>query len=106
MDGISKYVLVISLVSRTRSGCTVFSHYDYIKGGLSLNILNFPGGSKGKVSAYNAGDPSSIPGWGRSPGGGHGNSLQYSRLENPTGQRSLAGYSPYWHKELDMTEAT
>ena len=36
----------------------------------------------------------SIPGWGRSPGGGHGTPLQYSCLENPHGQRSLVGYSP------------
>ena len=36
-----------------------------------------------KVSACNAGDPGSIPGSGRSPGGGHGNPLQYSCLENP-----------------------
>ena len=43
----------------------------------------FPGGSDGKVSAYNAGDPSSIPGSGRSPGEGNGNPLQYSCLENP-----------------------
>ena len=35
-----------------------------------------------------------IPGSGRSPGGGHGNLLQYSCLENSHGQRSLAGYSP------------
>ena len=42
---------------------------------------------------------------GRSPGGEHGNPLQYSCLEN-TGQRSLAGYSPRGHKELDTTEAT
>ena len=35
-----------------------------------------------------------IPGSGRSPGGGHGNPPQYSYLENPHGQRSLAGYSP------------
>ena len=35
-----------------------------------------------------------IPGSGRSPGGGHGNPLQYSCLENPNGQRNLAGYSP------------
>ena len=47
---------------------------------------------------------SSIPGLGRSPGGGHGNPLQYSSLENPHGQRSLAGYSPWGHKELDTTE--
>ena len=36
--------------------------------------------------------------------GGHVNPLQYSCLENPQGQRSLAGYSPWGHKELDMTE--
>ena len=40
-----------------------------------------------------------IPGLGRSPGGGHGNPLKYSCLENPHGQRSLAGYSPCGHKE-------
>ena len=45
-----------------------------------------------------------IPGLGRFPGGGHGNPLQYSCLENPYGQRSLAGYSPWGHKELDTTE--
>ena len=49
----------------------------------------FPGGSEGKESACNAGDVGSIPGLGRSPGGGHGNPLQYSCLENPDGQRSL-----------------
>ena len=42
-----------------------------------------PGGSDGKASAYNAGDPGSIPGLGRSPGEGNGNPLQYSWLENP-----------------------
>ena len=41
------------------------------------------GGSDGKASAYNAGDPGSIPGSGRSPGEGNGNPLQYSCLENP-----------------------
>ena len=50
-----------------------------------------------KNSPANAGDirvVGSIPGSGRSPGGSHGNPLQYSCLENPYGQRSLAGYSP------------
>ena len=47
-------------------------------------LLSFPGGSDGKVTACNAGDPGSIPGLGRSPGGGNGNPLQYSCLENPT----------------------
>ena len=45
--------------------------------------MDFPGGSDGKVSAYNVRDPGSIPGLGRSPGEGNGNPLQYSCLENP-----------------------
>ena len=44
---------------------------------------NFPGGSDGKASAYNAGDPGSIPGSGRSPGEGNGTPFKYSCLENP-----------------------
>ena len=51
-------------------------------------------------------DMGSIPGSGRSPGGGHGNPLQYSCLDNSHGQRSLAGYCPQGHTESDMTEAT
>ena len=51
-----------------------------------------------------AGDVGSIPGSGRSCGGGNGNLLQYSCLENPRGQRSLVGYRQQGHKELDMTE--
>ena len=70
----------------------------------TLVFLGFPGGSAGKKSACNAGDLDSIPGWGRSPGGGHGHPLQYCCLGNSHGQRSLAGYSPWGHKELDMTE--
>ena len=69
-------------------------------------MVGFPGGSDGKESACNAGDLGLIPGSGRSPGGGHGNPLQYSCLENPHGQRSLEGYSPKHCKESDMTEAT
>ena len=46
-------------------------------------IARFPGGSVGKASAYNAGDPGSIPGSRRSPEEGNGNPLQYSSLENP-----------------------
>ena len=46
-------------------------------------IFDFPGGSDSKASAYNPGDPGSIPGPGRSPGEGNGNPLQYSCLENP-----------------------
>ena len=61
-------------------------------------MQGFPGGSDGKESACNVG---SIPGLGRSPGGGQGNTLQYSCLENTHGQRSLAGYSC---EESDTTE--
>ena len=46
-------------------------------------------------------DVASVPGLGRSPGGGHGNPLQWSCLENSHGQKSLAGYSPWNGKELD-----
>ena len=47
------------------------------------NVLDFPGGSDGKASVYNAGDPALIPGSGRSLGEGNGNPLQYYCLENP-----------------------
>ena len=46
-------------------------------------FLGFPGGSVGKESACNARDLGLIPGLGRTPGGGHGNPLQYSCLKNP-----------------------
>ena len=67
-------------------------------------LLVFPGESDGKESACNVGDLGSIPGLGRSFGGGYGNQLQYSCLENPHIQRSLAGCSPWSHKEPDKTE--
>ena len=55
----------------------------------------------------NAGDMRNglIPGLGRSPGGGNGNPLQYSCLENPM-NREPVGYSPWDHRELDTTEVT
>ena len=64
----------------------------------------FPSGSDGKESTCNVGELGLIPGLGRSPGGGRGNPLQHSCLENPHGQRSLAGYSPWGCKESDVTE--
>jgi len=69
-------------------------------------MQGFPGGSDGKESTCNVGELGSIPGLGRSPGGGHGNPLKYSCLEDPHVQRSLTGYSPCGRKEPDMTEAT
>ena len=54
---------------------------------LCISYQGFPGGLAGKESACNEGDLGSIPGLGSSPGGEHGNLLQY-----PHGQRNLAGY--------------
>ena len=77
-----------------------------------LRHLGFPGGTDGKESACKEGDLGSVPGLGRSPGGGHGNPLQYSCLENPLDrgawqatvrgvtrtqtQLSTMHASPYW----------
>ena len=66
--------------------------------------LTFPDSSAGKESACNAGDPGSIPGLEISPWRTIGYPLQYSCLENPQGQRSLVGNSPWGHTESDMTE--
>ena len=62
---------------------------DSVETGRKMSRVYFgiPGGSDGKESTCNAGDLGSIPGLGRSPGGGHGNPLQYSCMENPHGQR-------------------
>ena len=69
-----------------------------------MYLMDFLGGSDGKESVYNAGDPVSSPGSGRSP-------LRREWLPTPVfmpgefhGQRSLAGYSPWGHEELDTTE--
>ena len=67
-----------------------------------LPILNvsFPGGLDGKESASHAGNLGLIPGLGRSPGGGHGNPLQYSLLENPMDRgawwATVRGVAPSW----------
>ena len=66
--------------------------------------MGFPGGLVSKESVRNAGDVGSIPRLGRSPGGGNGNPLQYSCLENPHGERSLMGYSSWGHKESVMND--
>ena len=72
-----------------------------------LFLVGFPRDSVVRnlpANAGDTGDAGSIPGSGRSPGGGHGNPLQYSCLKNPQGQRSLVGYSPWSCRELDTTE--
>ena len=73
-------------------------------------MFHLPGGAGGKenlpAKAGDIRDMGSICGSGRSPGGGHGNSLQYSRLENAHGERSLVGYSLWGCKGLDTTAVT
>ena len=56
------------------------------------------------ADAADVSDVGSVPGLGRCPGGMHGNPAQYSCLQNSHGQKSLAGYSPWGHKESDTTE--
>ena len=60
--------------------------------------------SNGKASVYNAGDPGSIPGLGRSPGEGNWQSTPGLLPGKSHGQRSLVGYSPWHLKESDTTE--
>ena len=67
---------------------------------MAIVIKNLP------VSAGDVRDLGSISRSGRSPGRGHGTPLQYFCLENPHGQRSLVGYSPWGHKESDTAEVT
>ena len=72
------------------SSCTIlYWELDWWWG--SKTTLGFLAGSDGKESACNAGELGSIPGLRRSLGEGHDNTLQYSCLENPHGQRSLVG---------------
>ena len=69
--------------------------------------MGFPGGSNGKESTCNAGDPGLIPGSGRSLGEGHAWQATPVFLPGEShGQRSLADYSSQGHTELDTTEAT
>jgi len=69
-----------------------------------------PGGTSSKESACQCKRHKKLgvrsSGLRRSPGEGNGSSLQYSFLENPHGQWSLAGYSSWGHKESDTTEVT
>ena len=60
---------------------------------------DFPGGSDGKPSAYNAGDPGSIPGLGRAPGEGNGNPLQYpcrTLSQKSSSKKYFYFLSPWW----------
>ena len=68
------------------------------------DIWSFPGGSDGKESVCNAGEPGSIPGSGRSPGKGMATHSPVFLPGEFHGQRSLVGYSPWGRYESDTTE--
>ena len=86
-----KLYILIAQVNRRKYFSEIVS---YLKG-------NIPGGSEGKVSVYNVGDLSSIPGSGRFPGEGNDNPLQYSCLENPMDR---GAWCPWGRKESDTTD--
>ena len=66
--------------------------------------MGFPGDADGKESACNPGDPHSLVG--KIPWRGAWQPRQYSGLENPHGQRSLAGCRPWGRTEADTAELT
>ena len=66
--------------------------------------MGFSGGSDDKESAYNAGDLGLIPGLERSPAEGNSYTTPVFLLREFHGQRNLAGYSPWGHKELNKTD--
>ena len=73
-----------------------------------IGSMGFPGGSDSKETACNAGDLGSTPGWGRSPGGEHGNPLQYSCLENPMDRgawwATVYGLAENWTRLSDWAQ--
>ena len=90
--------------SRTRLSVPAQWLYDVVLlSAISQTSVELYGSTDGTESACNAGKLGLIPGLERSPGERHGNPLQYSCLANSHEQRSLAGYSPRGHKELDTT---
>ena len=72
-------------------------------------IIDFPGGSDGKASVYNARDLGSSPGLGRSPGEGNGNPLQYCCLENPMDRgawyATVYGVAKSWTRLSNFTSS-
>ena len=69
----------------------------------SITMMGFPEWLNGKESAYNAGDPSSLPGLGRSSGEENDNPLQYLAWENPWTEEP-GGLQSMSHNKSDMTE--
>ena len=101
------YINVIILVVRLYYSFSRCYHWGKLNREYYV-ILGFPSGSlvKNTHARQKLQETQFISGFGGSPGGGHGNPLQYSCLENPMDKKSLAGYSPKGHRELEMIEAS
>ena len=82
----------------------LFANYYFLPGKSGASWL--PSGKESTCIAVAAGDADLIPGWGRSPGGGHGNLLQDSCLENPMDRGAWQATGSMGLPELDTTEAT
>ena len=85
---------------KKKKKCICFAYKFQFCGWFLISTSFFQSGSSvDKMSAYNAGDPGSVPGSGGSPGEGHGNPLQYSGLENPTDR------GPWWNTVHGVTKS-
>ena len=87
---ISKYFLLLWALKKNGKSVEITLRLVEISTSQVVLVVKNP-----PANAGDARDAGSVPGSGRSPGGGHGSPLQYSCLENPHGQRNLAGYSPW-----------
>ena len=104
-DFIPKTLLSQPLFEKQCNDKRIYLH-SHIQRHVSLNVHLFnlyPCGSDGKASAYNAGDPGSIPGSGMSSGEGNGKSTPVLLPGESHGGKSLVGYSPWGRKESDTT---
>ena len=99
-------LLGVAWVVPAPSGLTYFNQLELVTLTqlTSLGLLRWPSGKESAGNAGASGDAGSIPGWGRSPGGGHGNPLPYSCLENLM-DRGAWRVQSTGSQELDTTEA-
>ena len=97
--------ILVSLMCMPSSG--IAGSYGSSISSFLRNLWSFSGGSDGKVSAHNEGDPGLIPGLERPPGEGNGNPLQYSCLENSMDGgawwATVHGVTKSWTRLRDLT---